>query len=53
MRRFLPDPRGNPWWYSENEARKISAEGKNLAKKGQRHIAPDMMRLQIDSSLIA
>jgi hypothetical protein len=39
--------------YNRDETRTISTDARYLAKKGQRHIAPDMMRLQIDSSLIA
>jgi hypothetical protein len=37
---------------NSDEARTISAEGKYVAKRDERHIAPCMMRLQIDSSLI-
>lgn len=36
---------------NRDEARTISTDDRYLAKKGQRHIAPDAMRIQIDSRL--
>ena len=52
MRRYRADPRAAIQVVHSYEARTISTDDRYVAKTDERQIAPDMMRPQIDSSLI-